>query len=102
MKISGQAGTLLLERSDVAGTAAEEDVLINVTVEAGGFGAADQSWIVGADWLRFISELRALESRREGLAILTSASPEDLRLEFFATDHAGHMAARGHVRRRTT
>jgi hypothetical protein len=104
MKLSGEGGTLVLERSDVGapGTPADGDVLVNVAVDAGGFAAADQSWIVRDAWRGFIAELRELESSRRGSATLIAASPEDLRLEFFATDRAGHMGVRGQVARRTT
>jgi hypothetical protein len=104
VKISSDQSVLLLERSEVGppGTPADEDILINVTVEVRGFAAADQSWIMGTDWRGFLAELRALETRRAGFATLVAASPEDLRLEFFSTDRAGHMAVRGQVGRRTT
>jgi hypothetical protein len=74
---------------------------MNVTVEAGGFAAADQSWVVGTDLDGFLRELRTLDARRQGRATLESASPGDLKLEFFSTDSAGHMAVKGQVRRRT-
>ena len=73
----------------------------NVTVDARGFAAADQNWVVRSDWDEFLSELRNLESRRQGSAALVGASPEELRSEFFSIDSAGHMAVRGQVRRPT-
>ena len=104
MKLIGNHGTLVLDRSEVGapGTPADGDILLNITVESGGFAAADQSWITAPDWKGFLSGLRALETRRQGAATLIAASPEDFRLELFSTDPAGHMAVRGHVRRRTT
>ena len=97
-------GWLVLEQSEVgpAGRPADRDVLLNISVDAKGFAAADQSWIVEADWNSFLAELRRLEARRQGRAILNSASPEDLVLDFFSTDSSGHMAVKGQVRRRTT
>jgi hypothetical protein len=104
MKLVGKDGSLVVERSEVGppGTPADRDLLVNITVDARGFAAADQSWVVDADWNGFLAELRELEERRQGHATLESASPGDLRLEFFSTDSAGHMAVQGQVRRRTT
>jgi hypothetical protein len=86
----------------VPGTPADDDLLLSITVDASGFTAADQSWIVAQEWNDFLSELRTLEERRQGRATLVAASPEDLRLEFFSTDRLGHMAVRGQVRRMIT
>lgn len=103
MKLVGEDGSLVIERSEIGppGTPADRDILLNVTVEAAGFAAADQSWIVESAWNGFLAELRHLEARRKGRATLESASPDDLRVEFFSTDRAGHMAVKGQVRRRT-
>lgn len=103
MNLVGNDGSLILERSELGapGTPADQDILLNITVESGGFAAADQSWITAEDWKGFLSELRTLDTRRQGMATLIAASPEDLRLEFLSTDPAGHMAVRGQVRRRT-
>jgi hypothetical protein len=103
VKIVGKDGSLVLERSEIGspGTPADRDILLNVTVDAGGFAAVDQSWIVDRDWTGFLAELRQLDARRQGRATLESASPGDLRIEFFSTDSAGHMAIRGQVRRPT-
>jgi hypothetical protein len=104
MKLLGSNGTLVVELSELeaAGTQADEDVLLSVTVDASGFAAHDQSWVTAKEWNGFLVELRALEQRRQGRATLVAASPEDLRLEFFSTDQAGHMAVQGHVRRQMT
>lgn len=104
MKLDGQDGSLVLERSELGppGMPADRDILLNVTLDAAGFVAADQSWIVESDRNRFLAEFRSLEARRQGRATLESAAPEDLRLGFFSTDSTGHMAMSGQVRRRTT
>jgi hypothetical protein len=104
VKLVGKDGSIVLEPSEVGppGTPADRDVLLNITVEAQGFAATDQSWIVDAAWNGFLAELRILEARRQGHATLESASSEDLRLQFFSTDSAGHMAVKGQLRRRTT
>jgi hypothetical protein len=103
VKLAGRNGSLILERSDVGppGTPGDRDLLLNITVDARGFAAADQSWIVDAAWEGFIGQLRTVEARRQGRAILDSASPGDLHLEIFSTDSAGHMAVQGQVRWRT-
>ncbi len=103
MKLSGEGGMLILELSElgVPGAPADDDVLLNVTVEVSGFTAADQSWITASDWHGFLSELASLEHDRRGHARLVGASPDDLRLEFYSTDRAGHMAVRGELRRVT-
>jgi hypothetical protein len=103
MKLVGDYGTLILERSELGapGTPADKDILLNITVESGGFAASDQSWITGQEWVAFLSGIQTLELRRRGVATLIAASPEDLRIEFFSTDAAGHMAVRGQVRRST-
>jgi len=103
MKLAGRDGSLILERSELGppGTPADHDVLVNITVDAKGFAAADQSWVVAGDWRKFLDEMRSLAASRQGRAVLDSASPGDLRLEFFSTDSAGHMAVKGQVRRRS-
>ena|SRR5262245_37730978 len=75
----------------------EDDVLLNVTVRVSGYSATDQTWAIKSDLERFLMELRALDQKRQGSALLVSPSPDDLRLEFYSTDSAGHMAVRGHL-----
>jgi hypothetical protein len=103
VKVSGDSGWLVLERAEVGppGTPADTDLLLNVSAEVGGFSAADQNWVTGPAWSGFLAEFGQLEARRQGRATLVGASPEDLQLEFFSTDRAGHMAVRGLVRRLT-
>lgn len=100
MRVQGYDGQLLeIERSTFGapGTPADEDLLLNVTVQVGGYSAADQSWVVAGDWSRFLSQLRQLERLRQGQATLDGASPHALQIVFGATDRAGHMAVAGHV-----
>jgi hypothetical protein len=101
MKLEGNNGSLELESSELPGTQRDDDVLLNVSVKARGYSAADQSWVVGSDWSKFPSELVTLEQNRQGLALVEGASPNDFRLEIYSTDSVGHMAARGHVGWRT-
>jgi hypothetical protein len=99
MKIQEQEAFIEVERAEFGppDTPAEDDVLLNVSVRVSGYSAADQSWVVADDLERFLAELRALERKRHGSAQLVSASPDDLRLHFYSTDSAGHMAIRGHL-----
>ena len=100
MRIRGDTGQVLaIERSTFGdpGTPGQEDLLLNVTVQVGGYSAADQVWIVADYWRGFMNELRTLEKIRQGQATLEGASPRDLKLEFKTTDHAGHMAVSGFI-----
>jgi hypothetical protein len=89
--------SLEIQRSSFgeAGTPADEDLLLNITINARGYSAADQSWAVASDWRTFMKELCELERHRQGRATLMGASPDELRLVFEATDHAGHLAVSG-------
>jgi hypothetical protein len=99
MKLDGDSAFLELDRSEVGSpeTPADQDVLLNVTVQVGSYSAADQCWIGANDLKRFLSELRELEADRQGQAILLGASLDDLRLEFYSTDSVGHMGVKGHL-----
>jgi hypothetical protein len=99
MRLDGSEGFLELERSQTGepGTSGESDILLNITVEVSSYSAADQSWVVADEWDRFLAELRNLNERRQGRAVVDGASRDDLRLEFYSTDSAGHMAIKGHL-----
>ena len=81
------------------GTPGDGDLLLNVTVNVQGFAGADQAWIVEREWAEFLSQLRQLDDERRGSAVLHGVMDDELHIEFFATDYAGHMAVRGHMRR---
>jgi hypothetical protein len=97
MKLRGREGFLELQPSNTCGqgTPGESDILLNVTVRASSYSAADQSWVVADAWDGFLTELGTLDERRQGRAVVEGASPDDLRLEFYSTDSAGHMQYRG-------
>ena len=99
MRLIGQDGLLELERSDVGGpgTPPESDLLLNVTVQASSYSAGDQSWVLGDEWVKILAEIATLDERRQGRAVVEGTSREDLRLEFYSTDSAGHMAVQGHL-----
>jgi hypothetical protein len=81
MKLIGKEGLLELQRSDLggSGTPDESDLLLNVTVQASSYSAADQSWVVGDEWDKFLAELTRLDERRQGRAVVEGASRDDLR-----------------------
>lgn len=79
------------------GTPGESDILLNIAVDVSGYAAADQSWVIGGEWTRFLDELKKLDVRRQGRATVEGASRHDFRLEFYSTDSAGHMAVKGHL-----
>ena len=99
MKLEGNSAFLEFERSELGSSesSAEADVLLNVTVVVGEYSAADQCWIAATDLDTFLIELRELEARRKGQAVLLGASLDDLRLEFSSADSVGHMAVKGHL-----
>jgi hypothetical protein len=99
MKLICTEGFLELHRSDADdwNSPSQSDILLNVTVDVSGYSAADQGWVVAAEWGKFLSELETLDERRQGSAVVEGASPDDLRLEFNSTDSAGHMAVQGHL-----
>src|SRR5262249_23572076 len=99
MRLNGREGFLELQPSDNRGhgTPSESDILLNVTVEASSYSAADQSWVVAEKWDGFLTELGTLDERRQGRAVVEGASPDDFRLEFYSTDSAGHMAVQGYL-----
>jgi len=101
VRVHGDGSTLELSLSELggAGTPADGDLLVNVTVDAHGFAAADQSWIVGRDWEELHHQARELDRTRRGSAVVRGASSEDLMIELRSTDSAGHMAIVGVVRR---
>ena len=99
MKLEGDSAFLDLERAELgtAGAPVDRDVLLNVTVKVSNYSAADQCWIAESDLRRFVLQLRELESRRQGQAVLVGANSDDLQLEFHSTDSSGHMAVKGHI-----
>jgi hypothetical protein len=101
LKIQEQDALLELEvaGSGAVNTPGHNDVRMNVSVRTAGYAAADHCWVLRPDLERFLRELRTLDQTRQGQAVLVSVSPVGLRLEFYSTDSAGHMAIRGQVGR---
>lgn len=99
VRIVGEAGSVELERAEFGGpnTPADEDILLNISVQVRGYSAQDQMWISAGAWRLFLERLVEVERTRRGGARVEGASPEDLALEIFSTDSVGHFAVRGHV-----
>jgi len=73
------------------------DVRLAVRVRFGDFAGAADAWILRDAWDAFLADLRTLDERRRGEALLQGISPGELRLRFFARDRAGHLAVEGEV-----
>ena len=70
---SSNCNHLKLARREQPG---KSDILLNITVEASSYSAADHSWVVGDEWDRFVIELMTLDERRQGRAVVEGASPD--------------------------
>jgi len=90
---------VVAERSAVVHDAG--DTRFDVRVRVSGLHAvltADVScWVESRALAAFADQLRALEERRQGSAVLESMSPGELRVEVRSTGRAGHVAAVGQV-----
>ena len=97
--IDGQSIEIELSERGPDDTPGQDDLLLNVTVDLGGYSATEQSWVVFDDWQSFMQQMRQLEERRRGQAMLVGASPRELEVTFRVTDLAGHMTVAGWVGR---
>ena len=99
MKLESGNGSLEVIRLDAGppGTPADGDLRVSVRVSVHGYSAKGESWVLAVAFVQFIDRLEILEGKRRGKAVLESMSPDDLKLEFYSTDSAGHMAVKGHV-----
>ena len=76
------------------------DLRLHVRVAVSTFrGEYDGVWVEARAFQTFLSELRALEERRQGSATLASVSPDELLLQIHSTDRAGHMGVTGQLGR---
>src|SRR5262249_39718909 len=94
MRLEGATGFLEL---GCAHPSDDVSILLTLNICVHRYSASDEVFVATDDWDRFVVDLRTLEERRQGSAIVTDVTRDDLRLEFFSTDSAGHMAVRGHV-----
>jgi hypothetical protein len=63
------------------------------------FAVESLCWVSLPELVAFAEQLRVLEERRQGSAVLGSMSPGELRLEIRTTDRAGHVAVVGQIGR---
>jgi hypothetical protein len=80
---------------------APDDLLLNVSIVSLGYSAQDQMWVEASAWRAFVEEFRQLERHRRGDATLRGMVEDEFRLRCFAFDRSGHVAAEGHMRRRS-
>lgn len=87
----------------LTGAHAAGDTRFAVRVRVSGlsavFTAESLCWVERRALAVFAEQLRILEERRQGSAVLESMSPGELRLEVRSTDRAGRVAAVGQVGR---
>jgi hypothetical protein len=77
------------------------DVRLYLRLTCEGFAGTGSSWIAHDVWHRFLQQLKRLDDRRDGEAVVESISPDELRLRIRVTDRAGHVAVDGQVRTRS-
>ena len=88
---------------DTSGLLGMYDLLLSATINYMGYSGEDRGWFVMTDELTiFTTQLRTLEEQRKGKVILASIGinrPGEFRLEMWALDRLGHIAARAIMRR---
>src|SRR5690348_17186763 len=101
MRIGDDRAFLLLERNDLSPKRllGGGDVALNVEVQNTGFrGKASEVWFFRDEISKFLKDLRTLESKRDGSAVLTDMSfgsrYDGFRLEICSVDNSGHMAVK--------
>jgi hypothetical protein len=73
------------------------DVELSVEVASEQFSGHGFAWVAAPALAAFLSQLRELEARRQGEAMIEGLSPEEFRLRFWSVDRRGHMAVGGLV-----
>jgi hypothetical protein len=71
----------------------------SVGFEGNTFSGSAGVWVARSNARTFISGLAGLEETRRGTATLASMSPDQFLLEVSVIDSAGHVSARGFLRR---
>src|SRR5262245_52584130 len=104
MRIGTSTDKVEIECADVEGSDSPRvgDICLVVSVHFGDFSGRVRAWVEQRSWAGFLDQLRELEQRREGAAILEGISPGTLSLNVRVTDRAGHMAVQGLIGERTT
>jgi hypothetical protein len=80
------------------GDAVPDDHLLRVAVSSFTYTAAEELWVTGRGWARFLEQLRHLVSDRHGRAVLWGADPDELQISF-ACDFRGAASVSGHLAR---
>jgi hypothetical protein len=76
------------------------DVELSVEVASEQFSGHGFAWVAGPALAAFLAQLRELETRRQGEAVIEGLSPEEFRLRLWSIDRRGHMAVGGLVTKR--
>lgn len=76
------------------------DVELSVEVASEQFCGHGFAWVAAPALAVFLSQLRELESSRQGEATIEGLSPGEFRLRLWSVDRRGHMAVGGLVTKR--
>jgi hypothetical protein len=82
-----------------ADSSAAGDVKLSVAVASAGFTGHGFAWVAADTLLIFLDQLRGLEQRRRGEAVLEGVSEGDFHLRVWSVNRRGHMAVGGRVTR---
>lgn len=80
------------------GDAVPADHLLRVAVSSFTYTAAEELWVTGRGWERFLEQFHRLASDRHGRAVLWGADPDELQLSF-ACDFRGKGSVSGYLAR---
>ncbi len=73
------------------------DVELSVEVASEQFSGHGFAWVAAPALAAFLAQLRELETRRQGEAVIEGLSPGEFRLRFWSVDRSGHVAVGGLV-----
>jgi hypothetical protein len=76
------------------------DVKLCVEIASEQFSGHGFAWLAAPALAAFLVQLRELEKRRQGEAMVAGLSPEEFRLRVWSVDRRGHMAVGGMVTKR--
>ena len=71
------------------------DAHLTISINSNGFAGMNEVWVLAAVAQGFLDNLIALEKNRQGEAVLSSISPEELELKVYAMNERGHIAICG-------
>ena len=73
------------------------DIELSLKVNSEKFSGQSIVWIGSPDFATFLVQLRQLEAKRQGEAVIEGLSPENIRFRLRAIDRRGHMAVDGMI-----